>query len=70
MHRVEVESTLLRSVGYDPVTEVLEIELRNGRVYQFSSIAEDVYRELMASASLGHYFNESIKDAYPYRRVR
>jgi hypothetical protein len=65
-----VESSLLRSVGYDPVTEVLELELRNGRIYQYFGIDELIYHELIASPSRGRYFNESIKDAYPYRRVK
>lgn len=70
MERVPVESTLLRSVGYDPVSETLELELRRGRIYQYFEVDEDVLRELLAADSKGRYFNAFIKDQYPYRRIR
>jgi hypothetical protein len=70
MERVPVESTLLRSVGYDPVSGTLELELRRGRIYQYFEVDEDVLRELLAADSKGRYFNAFIKDQYPYRRIR
>jgi len=70
MERVPVESTLLRSVGYDPATATLELELRRGRIYQFYEVAEETLRELLAADSKVRYFNAFIKDQYPYRRIR
>jgi hypothetical protein len=69
MDRIPVESTLLRSVGYDPATATLELELRRGRIYQFYEVPEETLRELLAADSKGRYFNANIKDQYPYRRV-
>jgi hypothetical protein len=70
MERVPVESTLLRSVGYDPVNETLELELRRGRIYQYFQVDEDILRQLLTADSKGRYFNAYIKDQYPYRRIR
>ncbi|MDI3341821.1 MAG: KTSC domain-containing protein [Sphaerobacter sp.] len=70
MRRQAVESSVLRSVGYDRERETLEIEFQpGGRIYQYFGVPEEVYRELLAAPSLGQYFNEKIKGAYPYVRV-
>lgn len=69
MQRTQVESTMLRSVGYDPTTRVLELEFRNGRLYRFGEVAEETYRELMAASSKGQYFIDFIDDQYPYAPI-
>lgn len=69
MQRAQVESTMLRSIGYDPAIRVLELEFRNGRLYRYGEVGEEIYRELMASTSKGQYFLEYIDDLYPYAPV-
>lgn len=70
MSRTPVSSSNLRSVGYDPVSRVLEIEFHSGGIYQYSNVPEEVYRSLMAASSHGRYFHYFIKGAYVYRRIR
>ncbi|MCL4535523.1 MAG: KTSC domain-containing protein [Bacteroidetes bacterium] len=71
MERTPVQSSNLASVGYDPATRTLEIELRSGRTYRYINVPKAVYEGLMAAESKGSYFNEHIKDAgYPYSRIR
>jgi hypothetical protein len=60
---------MLRSVGYDPATAVLELEFRNGRLYRYGEVGEETYRGLMAAASKGRYFLDHIDDLYPYAPV-
>ncbi len=69
MQRAQVESSMLRSVGYDPSTHVLELEFRNGRLYRYGEVGEEIYRELMAAPSKGRYFLDYIDDMYPYARA-
>lgn len=69
MQRTQVESSMLRSVGYDPATRVLELEFRNGRLYRYGEVGEEIYRELMAAPSKGRYFLEYIDDLYPYAPI-
>jgi hypothetical protein len=69
MQRAQVESSMLRSVGYDPSTSVLELEFRNGRLSRYAEVGEETYRELMAAPSKGRYFLDYIDDQYPYARV-
>ncbi|HYH11471.1 MAG TPA: KTSC domain-containing protein [Thermomicrobiales bacterium] len=69
MNRQPVESSTLHSVGYDPVESILELEFHDGRLYQYSAVPEEIYRELMAADSKGRYFLTYIQDQYPYART-
>lgn len=69
MLRHPVESSSIRSVGYDPGAEVLEIEFHHGEIYQYRSVPATVHEGLMAAASKGAFFYENIRERYPYSRV-
>lgn len=67
MDRQPVESSLIRSIGFDPVSSILEVELvEPRRVYVYYDVPFSVYDELMDAPSKGHYFNENIRDLYAY----
>ena len=51
MERKRVNSSKLRSVGYDEMTRTLEIEMSNGQVFQYSGVYPEVYRRLMNAPS-------------------
>lgn len=70
MNRQAIRSTNIRSVGYDPATMTLEIEFRNGRVYEYLAVPESVYLGLLTASSKGSYFNQYIKNTYRYRQLR
>lgn len=67
--RSRVDSNYLRSVGYDASERVLEIEFKKGEVYQYKDVPIAVYTNLMNASSLGKYFNDNIKDVYPYQKL-
>lgn len=70
MERLPVDSSLIRSIGYDFPDSILEVELNpEGRLYRYYDVPLSVYSELMASESKGSAFNESIRDLYPYDEV-
>lgn len=69
MERQPVESSNLKSVGYDEGSQVLEIEFRNGRVYRYTGVPRSVYQDLMRAPSLGRYFIANIRDDYGYERA-
>jgi hypothetical protein len=70
MFRQSVSSSNLRSVGYDSIQMILEIEFNSGGVYQYFGVPESVYRGLMSASSHGEYFHAYIKDVYRFTRVR
>ena len=69
MNRQSVQSSNLRSVGYDSVTKILEIEFHSGGIYQYSNVPPNVYSDLINAPSKGKYFASYIKDKYSTRKV-
>lgn len=71
MERVRVSSSSLASIGYDPENQILEIEIRNGGVYQYFKVPEDIHRDLMAASSHGRFYNVYVKKAgYRFRKIK
>ncbi len=70
MFRQPVSSTNLASVGYDPILRTLEVEFRNGHIYQYESVPPSVVRDLLRAPSIGRFLNQNIKRRYPFRRVQ
>lgn len=69
MKRENVESSVLKSVGYDKDKKVLETELVNNSLYEYYTVPASEYTNLMKSPSLGEYYNKTIKK-YPYKKLR
>ena len=66
MEREKVESTALKSVGYNPDERLLETELITERIYQYKEVPEVIYHNLMKAESLGRYYNKYIRDEYEH----
>lgn len=69
MRRTGVESSSVRSIGYDAAMRVLEIEYAGGAVYRYRSVPRRVHAELMRVESKGIYVNTVIKPRYGFERV-
>jgi hypothetical protein len=61
MNRERVESSSIASIGYDPGGQVLEVEFRNGSVFQYRSVPADMYEEFKRAPSVGRHFNQHIR---------
>ncbi|WP_216648693.1 KTSC domain-containing protein [Microbacterium oryzae] len=59
----------MSSVGYDASSQTLEIEFKNGNIYQYFDVPPSEYSELMRSQSVGIYFSSNIRAAYRYARL-
>lgn len=69
MERIQVESSNIASIGYDPDSETLEVEFLNGSAYQYYGVPNYHYNELMAASSHGIYLSSEIKGSYGYSKV-
>lgn len=69
MEREEVVSSNISSIGYDPDTQVLEVEFLNGGVYEYFDVPPDIHQTLMDSGSKGRALNEFVKGTYDYNRI-
>lgn len=69
MERDLVSSSNIVSAGYDAASETLEIEFKDGAVYQYYNVGEHLYQQFVAAPSKGQFFNVYIKNAVPFSRV-
>ena len=69
MERKAVRSRDIAIIGYDKESAVLEIAVKNGGVYHYSKVPEELYRGFMGASSYGAYFNQRIKEQYPYQKI-
>ncbi|HSD61139.1 MAG TPA: KTSC domain-containing protein [Burkholderiales bacterium] len=70
MERKRVSASNIRSVGYEPSSQTLEVEFTSGRIVQYSRVSPEVHRRLMSSPSPGSYFKDNIEEEYTARRIR
>jgi len=69
MNRTQVSSSHVASVGYDTNTLTLEVEFKDGLVYQYFDVPETVYQELMRASSVGQFMHANIRNNYRYTKV-
>ncbi len=64
MDHTSVRSSNLKSVGYDPDTNTLEIMFKKGgkKPYIYSNVTQEQYDKLMNARSKGQYFSQHFRD--------
>lgn len=73
MERQSVESSQLKSAGYDPENQILEIEFNTGSVYRYKGVDQQTFDGLMAAESVGRYFGQVIKpnqERFPFEKIQ
>jgi hypothetical protein len=70
MERTRVSSSNLASVGFDPDSSTLQIEFKDGGIYNYLSVPAQHFDGLLSAGSAGRYFHLHIKDRYRFERVR
>lgn len=70
MLREPVSSTSIAAIGYDDDSEVLEVEFVSGSIYRYRGVSQDMFEDFRQAPSKGAFFNQHIKDAYPWEQVR
>jgi hypothetical protein len=69
LERQPVKSRILRSLGYDESTKILEIEFQTGLVYQYAGVPIKVYRELIRSEEIGKYFTDKVRHRFRTKQI-
>jgi hypothetical protein len=69
MTRQLIISTGLKSVGYDAIAQVLEVELESGRVQRYFDVPPSVYEALKSAPSKTRYFNDNVAGKYESRPI-
>lgn len=70
MKRELVDSSAIKSIGYNEDKQLLEVELlESGKIYQYKEVPLEEYFDFMDAKSLGEYYNREIKAKYDYREL-
>jgi KTSC domain-containing protein len=70
MERKKLNSGLIRSAGYDPGSQILEVELTDGTIWQYSKVPPEVHRRFLAAPSAVSFYRDSIEDDYSRKRLK
>jgi hypothetical protein len=70
MERKKVNSSQIRSVGYELGSQTLEVELTDGSIWQYSKVPTEVHRRFMAAPSMVSFYRDSLEDEYSRRRIK
>jgi len=70
MKTTAVDSTMLRTIGYDAERQLLQIEFQNHSIYQYFNVPEAAYEALIQSPSKGTYFNQCIRPEFDFAQVK
>jgi hypothetical protein len=58
---------------YDSPKKILEIRFRSNEIYHYLQVPEQLwknyYHEVSSGGSSGKFFNEHIKDRYPFIKI-
>lgn len=65
-----VESSMMRSVDYDENAKTLDIAFSSEKTYRYFEVPASVYKRLLKAESKGQFFNERIKDVFPFIQLR
>lgn len=75
MNRAKVKSSSIESVGYDMLTQTLEIEFRfkstyqSGSIYQYENFAPADWDKFIEAKSAGMHFDQFIKGKFPHKKI-
>ena len=70
MERKRVSSSKIRAIGYDPKSQILEIEFNDGKVLAYSGVSPEVHQRFMAAPPPVSFFEDKIDENYPSRRLK
>jgi hypothetical protein len=69
MVRVELKSTVMNAATYQDQSGCLELEFRAGAIYRYHAVPTQTYQELLRAESKGRYFNQHIRNRFPYAQI-
>jgi len=70
MNRQPVQSSMVKAWAFDDVTETLEIEFRNGRIYQYAGVPAFLAKGFDVAASKGQFFLSRIDGRFRAQEVQ
>jgi len=70
MERTRVKSNTIRTVGYDELTQILEIQFQQGGTYQYFGVSKKIYDNMIKPSSTPEeYYERFIKNRYRHEKI-
>jgi hypothetical protein len=63
------ESSNIARFSYDEVSHVLKVEFKNGSVYAYYDVPEQLFNSMLHAPSKGQYLAQQVKGSYRYARA-
>jgi hypothetical protein len=70
MERKRVNSSKIRAVGYDPKSQLLEIEFSDGKLLAYRGVSPEVHRQFTAAPSPTNFYEDKIDESFPSTRLK
>lgn len=64
-----VESSNIRSLGYEPARRVLEVNFLKGQTYRYYNVPADEYCKLLNALSVGSHFSKFVAKSFTYEKM-
>lgn len=62
-------STAIRDIAYDEIRNELTVTFTTGKIYTYALVPASVAEAFRASRTKGNFFNDTIRDRYPFAKV-
>lgn len=69
MEMKNINSGKLRAIGYDAHARVLQVQLDDGSMLQYSGVGEEIWRRLSSSAAAWSFYRDNIEEEFAVKRV-
>ena len=69
MERQYVNSSMIESIGYDASSGTLEVEFKDGAIWDYLDFPEYLWYDFLSAGSKGKFFHQHIRKKYPEIKV-
>jgi hypothetical protein len=63
------ESSSIARFKFSEPNQILVVQFKNGRTYQYRNVSSEVFTSLLNACSKGTFFNQNIQGRYQYSQI-
>lgn len=67
--RTPVQSSSIKSHGYDPDSQTLAVQFTSGHVYHYSGVSPEAAQAFAEAPSLGSHWHKEVRNKYESTRI-
>lgn len=69
MQREKVDSSSIKTIGYDPETKELHVDFHKSGRYVYHNVPQSTYEEFMQSDSKGKFLHAYVKGQHEHQKL-